>query len=87
MSAVLAKSFARIFFRNANNVGLPVLICDTDQIDQHDELEVDLGAGTIKNLTKGVELTFAPLPEVMLTILEDGGLAAHVQKHGDLRLE
>jgi 3-isopropylmalate/(R)-2-methylmalate dehydratase small subunit len=87
VSAVLAKSFARIFFRNAINVGLPVLICDTDQIDQHDELEVDLGAGTIKNLTKGVELTFAPLPEVMLTILEDGGLAAHVQKHGDLRLE
>jgi len=87
VSAVLAKSFARIFFRNAINVGLPVLICDTDQIDQHDELEVDLAAGTIKNLTRGVELVFAPLPEVMLTILEDGGLAAHVQKHGDLRLE
>lgn len=87
VSAVLAKSFARIFFRNAINVGLPVLICDTDQIDQDDELEVDLAAGTIKNLTRGVELVFAPLPEVMLTILGDGGLAAHVQKHGDLRLE
>lgn len=87
VSAVLAKSFARIFFRNAINVGLPVLICDTDQIDQDDDLEVDLAAGTIKNLTRGVELVFAPLPEVMLTILGDGGLAAHVQKHGDLRLE
>ena len=86
-SAVLAKSFARIFFRNAINVGLPVLICDTDKIDQGDSLEVDLAKGTIKNLTKGTELQFSPLPQVMITILNDGGLTAHIQKHGDFKLE
>ncbi|MGI6036778.1 MAG: 3-isopropylmalate dehydratase small subunit [Limnochordia bacterium] len=87
VSAVLAKSFARIFFRNAINVGLPVLICDTDQINAGDELEVDLAGGIVKNLTTGVELRFTPLPDVMLRILNDGGLAAHVAKHGDLRLD
>lgn len=87
VSAVLAKSFARIFFRNAINVGLPVLICETDKIDQEDSLEVDLAKGTIKNLIKGIELKFSPLPQVMITILNDGGLAAHIQKHGDFKLE
>lgn len=87
VSAVLAKSFARIFFRNAINVGLPVLICDTDQIQQGDELEVDLEKGRILNKTQNVALEFSPLPPVMLQILQDGGLAAHVQKHGDLKLD
>jgi 3-isopropylmalate/(R)-2-methylmalate dehydratase small subunit len=87
VSAVLAKSFARIFFRNAINVGLPVLICDTDEIDQGDSLEVDLAKGTIKDLTNGRELKFSPLPRVMITILNDGGLAPHIQKHGDFKLE
>jgi 3-isopropylmalate/(R)-2-methylmalate dehydratase small subunit len=87
VSAVLAKSFARIFFRNAINVGLPVLICETDKIDQDDSLEVDLAKGTIRNSTKDIELRFSPLPQVMITILNDGGLAAHIQKHGDFKLE
>lgn len=87
VSAVLAKSFARIFFRNAINVGLPVLICDTDRIDSQDELEVDLGAGEIRNLTKGEVLKASPLPDVMLRILQDGGLAAHVAKYKDLKVE
>lgn len=87
VSAVLAKSFARIFFRNAINVGLPVLICDTDRIEAGDELEVDLEQGVILNKTKGITLDFTPLPSVMLQILQDGGLAAHVQKHGDLQLD
>jgi 3-isopropylmalate/(R)-2-methylmalate dehydratase small subunit len=87
VSAVLAKSFARIFFRNAINVGLPVLICETDKIDQEDSLEVDLAKGTIRNLTKDIELRFSPLPQVMITILNDGGLAAHIQMHGDFKLE
>src|SRR3990172_5304375 len=59
VSAVLAKSFARIFFRNAINVGLPVLVCDTDKIDAGDELEVDLAAGEIINKTKNINLSFA----------------------------
>ena len=60
--AVLAKSFARIFFRNAINTGLPVVECDTSAIDEGDELEIDLEAGVVRNLTKGTEIPFPPLP-------------------------
>ena len=87
VSAVLAKSYARIFFRNAINVGLPVLICDTDEIAAGDRLEIDLGAGIIHNLTQGKTMQAPPLPDVMIRLLADGGLAAHVAKHGDLVVE
>jgi 3-isopropylmalate/(R)-2-methylmalate dehydratase small subunit len=87
VSAVLAKSFARIFFRNSINVGLPVLICDTDKINVGDELEVDLEAGAIKDLTNGEQLNFKPLPSTMIKILNDGGLVSHIQKHGDFKLD
>ena len=87
VSAVLAKSFARIFYRNAINVGLPVLICDTDKIDQGDDLEVDLEKGTIVDLTKNITLNFSPLPKVMIGILNDGGLVEHIKKHGDFKLD
>ena len=86
VSAVIAKSFARIFYRNAINVGLPVIQCETDSIDTGDELELNLADGTLKNLTKDFTLTFEPLPEVMRAILEDGGLVAHIRKHGDFKL-
>lgn len=86
ISAVLAKSFARIFYRNAINTGLPVVECDTDQIDAGDQLEVDLTAGVVKNLTKGIEIEAKPLPDVMIKILNDGGLAAHFRKYGDFNL-
>ena len=86
-SAVIAKSFARIFFRNAINVGLPAIECDTDKIAPGDELEVDLQSGRIINRTQGTEMSFPPLPSVMTTILQDGGLAAHIAKHGDFKLE
>ena len=81
ISAVLAKSFARIFFRNAINTGLPVVRCDTDMIDTGDALEVDLESGKVRNLTKGFEITGAPLPRVMITILNDGGLVEYYAKH------
>ena len=84
--AVLAKGFARIFFRNAINIGLPAIICDTDQIEEGNELELDLDRGIIKNLTQNTTLTFSPLPPVMQRILADGGLAAHIQKYGDLQM-
>jgi len=80
--AVLAKSFARIFYRNAINVGLAAVTCDTDGIEDGDELSIDLEGGTVINHTKGTEMTFAPLPEVMRTILDDGGLVEHVRNHG-----
>jgi len=86
VSAILAKSVARIFFRNAINQGLPVLICDTDKIDDGDELEVDLAAGTVKDITNNNQLTFGKMPEVMLHILEEGGLIPYIQKHGGFKL-
>jgi 3-isopropylmalate/(R)-2-methylmalate dehydratase small subunit len=85
-SAILAKSVARIFFRNAINLGLPVLICDTDGIGDGDELEVDLAAGTIVDVTSGRKLTFGRIPQVMLRILDEGGLIPYIQKHGDFEL-
>lgn len=86
VSAILAKSVARIFFRNAINLGLPVLICDTDGIGDGDELEIDLGTGTIKDLTNGRQFTSGRIPEVMLRILDEGGLIPYIQKYGDFKL-
>jgi 3-isopropylmalate/(R)-2-methylmalate dehydratase small subunit len=86
ISAILAKSVARIFFRNAINQGLPVLICDTDKIDEGDVLGVDLAAGKINDLTNGVQLTFGKIPPVMLDILAEGGLIPYINKHGDFKL-
>jgi 3-isopropylmalate/(R)-2-methylmalate dehydratase small subunit len=86
VSAILAKSVARIFFRNAINLGLPVLICDTTLINDGDELEVDLAAGTIKDITNGNQPVFAEIPQVMLHILDEGGLIPYIQKYGDFRL-
>ena len=86
VSAILAKSVARIFFRNAINLGLPVLICDTSLIDDGDELEIDLSAGTVKDITNGNQLTFNKMPEVMLHILNEGGLVPYIKKYGDFTL-
>jgi len=86
VSAVLAKSFARIFFRNAINVGLPVLVCDTDQINDGDELEVYLPGGVVRDLTNGKTLTFGKIPPQMIAILESGGLAEYIKKYGDFQL-
>ena len=86
VGAVIAKSFARIFYRNAINIGLLVLEADTDKINAGDELEVDVKAGIIKNKTQNIELTFTALPDVMIKLLNDGGLVAHLNKHGDFDL-
>ena len=84
--AILAKSAARIFFRNATNLGLPVLICDTDKIDGGDDLEIDLAESKVKDLTNGNQLSFGKIPEVMLDILEEGGLLPYIKKYGEFRL-
>jgi 3-isopropylmalate/(R)-2-methylmalate dehydratase small subunit len=86
VSAVLAKSVARIFFRNAINQGLPILICDTSLINEGDQLEVDLSAGIVKDLTNGHQLTFGKIPPVMLSILNEGGLLPYINKYGDFKL-
>ncbi|MEW5952705.1 MAG: 3-isopropylmalate dehydratase small subunit [Bacillota bacterium] len=87
ISAVLAKSFARIFYRNAINTGLPVVECNTDLIETGDELVVDLEAGLITNKTKGTTIPVTPLPKVMIKILNDGGLAPHFRKHGGFKFD
>jgi 3-isopropylmalate/(R)-2-methylmalate dehydratase small subunit len=87
LSAVLAKSFARIFFRNAINVGLPLVICNTDQIAEGDDLEIDLKGGVVRSLPAGADIAFPPLPQVMVNILKDGGLLPHIEKHGRFILD
>lgn len=86
VSAILAKSVARIFFRNAINLGLPVLLCETDSINDGDELEVDLKASTIWDMTNGNQLTFSKIPEIMLRIFDEGGLLPYIQKYGSFKL-
>jgi len=86
VSAILVKSVARIFFRNAINLGLPVLICDTDGIDDGDELEIDLTASMVRDITSDKQFTFGKIPEVMLRILDEGGLIPYIQKYGDFKL-
>lgn len=87
ISAVIAKSFARIFYRNCINTGLPVIECDTDKIDPGDELKVDLGAGILHNQTKGIDIPITPLPPVMLKILSEGGLVEHFKNHGGFNFD
>ena len=86
VSAVLAQSFARIFYRNAINIGLPAIICDTAQIEDGDQIEVNLALGTVLNVTRNRRLSFPPLPDIMRDILEEGGLIRYIKKHGDLEI-
>jgi 3-isopropylmalate/(R)-2-methylmalate dehydratase small subunit len=81
VGAILAKSTARIFFRNAINQGLPVLLCDTDKIGDGDELEINVTSGVIVNLTRGISLTCSKMPPIMSAILNEGGLIPYIQKH------
>lgn len=86
VGAVIAKSFARIFYRNAINIGLLAIECDTDKIDAQDDLELDIKNGILKDLTKNIILKITPLPDVMIKLLEDGGLVEHLNKNGDFKL-
>jgi 3-isopropylmalate/(R)-2-methylmalate dehydratase small subunit len=86
VSAVLAKSVARIFFRNAINQGLPVLICDTDKIDAGDKIEVNLSDSSITDNTKNIRLTSGKMPKVMIDILNEGGLIPYISNHGGFEI-
>ena len=86
VGAVLAKSFARIFYRNSINIGLLLIECDTDKINAGDELDIDIKNGVVKNLTQNNEIKIQPLPDVMIKLLNEGGLIEHIKKHGDLEL-
>ena len=79
--AVLAKSFARIFYRNTLNFGLPALVCaDVDKINSGDRLRVDPLKGEVENLTTGETLLCEPLPDHLMAMIADGGLMAHLRK-------
>lgn len=81
ISAVLAKSFAGIFFRNAINIGLPFLECkDVAGINDGDELEIDLSSGIIKDLKENKIYKTQPFPEFLQKIVEDGGLMNYVKR-------
>ena len=83
ISAVIAKSFARIFFRNAINIGLPLFISDdADKIDDGDEVEIDFNTGEICDKTKGITLKVKPLPVFMQKIVEKGGLVEFLRSDG-----
>ena len=81
IGAVIAKSFARIFFRNAINIGLPIIECDTD-IDEGDRVEIDFDRGEIRNLTKNTSVDFAPFPPFLQDIIAKGGLMNSVKGAG-----
>ncbi|MFC1911176.1 3-isopropylmalate dehydratase [Chloroflexota bacterium] len=83
VGAILAISAARIFFRNAINQGMPVLLCDTDKIGDGDELEINVTGGNIANLTSGITLSCGKMPPIMSAILKEGGLIPYIQKHKD----
>jgi len=80
ISAVLAKTFARIFYRNAIYLGLPLIECDTDLIDEGEVLRVNLSRGEIFNETGGCSTKAHPLPEFMVTLLNEGGTANYIRK-------
>jgi len=84
VSAVVAKSFARIFFRNSINVGLPVIEAPeaVDKIEEGDELEIDIEKGVIRNLTKGWEESFKPYPPMIMEIMKAGGIYDYVKTNG-----
>ena len=85
ISAVVAESFARIFYRNSINIGLPLIeIKDISKhVSQGDELEVDMEKGILKNLTNGEEFEIKKLPEFMVEILDEGGLIPYLKDHID----
>lgn len=81
ISAVIAKNYARIFYRNAFNTGLPILeIKEAEQIKEGDELEVDLKGGVVRNLSQKCEYKFAPIPSFMSELLASGGLMEYAKK-------
>ena len=84
--AVIAKSFARIFYRNAINVGLPILEIADHSISPGIELDIDLQSGIVKDLASGKVYQSAKMPKVMIDILEAGGLVSYLSKYGDYKL-
>jgi 3-isopropylmalate/(R)-2-methylmalate dehydratase small subunit len=82
LRAVIAKSYARIFYRNAFNVGLCLVECETNYIDDMDELELDLEKNMLRNISKGVNIEIKPIPRIMRQFLEKGGVVDYFKEFG-----
>lgn len=82
ISVIVARSFARIFYRNAINIGLPVVEVADHTIQDGQALQIDLEAGTVTNLDTGETFTATSMPQVMIEILNEGGLVNYLKKHG-----
>ncbi|HOG16850.1 MAG TPA: 3-isopropylmalate dehydratase small subunit [Syntrophales bacterium] len=81
VACVIAKNFARIFYRNAFNIGLPIMECpDADRIQTGDRLKVDMGRGEIFHLETGAIFKSSPIPPFMQELVADGGLIDHIAK-------
>jgi len=86
VSCVIASSFARIFFRNSFNMGLPIFESDeaADAIGEGNTVEVDADSGIIRDLTTGRTFQARPIPGFMQQLIEDGGLMEHIRKRGSI---
>lgn len=84
--AVLAKSFARIFYRNAFNIGLALIEVDTDRIEEGDLLDIDLDKGVVRNKSRNIELFAKPFPVFMQELLKEGGIINYYKKHKELKV-
>ncbi|MFH1846442.1 MAG: 3-isopropylmalate dehydratase [Candidatus Omnitrophota bacterium] len=82
LRAVIAKSYARIFYRNAFNVGLCLIECSTDYIDDMDELELDIEKNIIRNISKGINVEIKPIPLIMRKLLDKGGVIEYFRECG-----
>ncbi len=83
ISAVVAESFARIYYRNSINIGLPALECPgvSQSVKEGDIIELDMSEGILKNIRTSIELEFTPLPTFMVNILNEGGLVPYLKKN------
>ena len=82
LNAIIAKSYARIFYRNAFNVGLCLVECETNYIDDQDELELDIEKNILRNISKGVNIEIKPIPLIMKKFLDSGGVVEYFKVHG-----
>jgi 3-isopropylmalate/(R)-2-methylmalate dehydratase small subunit len=86
IDAIVASSFARIFYRNAINVGLAAIICPVDDVEEGSRLEIRVDEGVLIDKTTGKEKRFSPLPAIMRDILDEGGLDNYIRKYGVLKI-
>lgn len=84
---VIAKSFARIFYRNGINNGLILIEGDTDKIEDGDEIEIYLEDGKIKNLTKNIEICVSKIPDFLIKIIKEGGVINYLKKYKNFVIE